>query len=37
MNIDPLVVGETEPGKLFEGEIVATIVGGKVVYERDKE
>jgi predicted amidohydrolase YtcJ len=33
MSIDPLVVGETDPGKLFEGEIVATIVDGKVVYE----
>jgi hypothetical protein len=33
MNIDPLVVGETDPGRLFEGRIVATIVGGRVVHE----
>ena len=37
MDIDPLVVGETAPGKLFEGKIAATIVGGEVVYERKKE
>jgi predicted amidohydrolase YtcJ len=37
MDIDPLAVGETAPGKLFEGGIVATIVGGEVVYERSKE
>ena len=37
MDVDPLVVGETAPGRLFEGRIVATIVGGRVVYERGKE
>ena len=35
MDIDPLAVGETAAGKLFEGKIVATIVGGEVVFERD--
>ncbi len=35
MDIDPLVVGATEPGKLFDGSIVATIVGGKVLYEAE--
>jgi predicted amidohydrolase YtcJ len=33
LSLDPLAVGETAPGKLFEGRIVATIVGGKVVHE----
>ena len=33
IDIDPLVVGATEPGNLFDGSIVATIVGGKVLYE----
>jgi hypothetical protein len=33
MSIDPLVVGETDPGRLFEGKIVATVVGGNVVHE----
>jgi len=33
LSIDPLAVGETAPGRLFEGTIVATIVGGKVIYE----
>jgi hypothetical protein len=33
MDVDPLVLGSTEPGRLFEGKIVATIVSGKVVYE----
>jgi len=32
MDIDPLVVGEEEPGKLLGGSIVATLVGGKVAY-----
>lgn len=35
MDIDPLVVGATEPGKLFDGSILATIVGGKVLYEAE--
>ena len=33
MSIDPFVVGSTRPGDLLDGEIVATVVGGKVVYE----
>ena len=33
MDTDPLVVGATDPGKLLQGHIVATIVGGKLVYE----
>ena len=33
LSLDPLAVGETDPGKLFEGRIVATIVGGKVAHE----
>ena len=33
MDLDPLVVGETDPGKLFEGKILATIVGGQLVYD----
>jgi predicted amidohydrolase YtcJ len=32
MNIDPLVVGETDPGALLDGKILATIVGGRVVH-----
>ncbi len=35
MDIDPLVVGETDPEKLFEGHIVATIVGGKIIYKAE--
>ncbi len=34
MDVDPLVLGATDPGKLLGGRIVATIVAGKVVYER---
>ena len=33
MDIDPLVVGATDPGKLLAGRIVATIVGGRLAYE----
>jgi hypothetical protein len=32
MDLDPLVVGATDPGRLLHGAILATIVGGKVVY-----
>ncbi len=32
MDIDPLNLGETDPGALLDGEIVATIVAGEVVY-----
>jgi len=32
MDLDPLVVGATDPGKLLRGSILATIVGGKVAY-----
>jgi predicted amidohydrolase YtcJ len=33
MDVDPLVLGATDPGSLLGGKIVATIVAGKVVYE----
>jgi hypothetical protein len=33
MDIDPLVTGSTDPAKLFEGSIRATIVAGQVVFE----
>jgi len=32
VDVDPLVVGASDPGKLLGGSIVATIVGGKVAY-----
>ncbi len=32
MDIDPLVLGETEPGKILDGSILATIVAGRVVH-----
>ena len=32
VNIDPLVVGETDPGRLLDGRVLATIVGGSLVY-----
>ena len=35
MDIDPLVVGATDPGQLLRGSILATIVGGKVAYAAD--
>jgi predicted amidohydrolase YtcJ len=34
MDIDPLVVGSTDPGKLLEGRILVTVVGGQVAYLR---
>jgi predicted amidohydrolase YtcJ len=33
MSIDPFAVGTDDPGSLLEGEILATVVGGKVVFE----
>ena len=32
MDLDPLVVGATDPGRLLRGSIRATIVAGKVAY-----
>jgi predicted amidohydrolase YtcJ len=32
-DIDPLVLGESEPGRLLEGRILATFVGGTAVYQ----
>ncbi len=34
MDIDPLVVGSTEPEKLLKGEILITIVGGQPAFMR---
>ena len=34
MDIDPLVVGEKEPEKLLDGEILITIVGGQPAFMR---
>ena len=34
LNIDVLNVGLADPDKLWEGKILMTIVGGKVVYEK---
>ncbi|HUH64431.1 MAG TPA: amidohydrolase family protein [Terracidiphilus sp.] len=34
MDLDPLTIGETDPGKLLNGSIAMTIVAGKVVYEK---
>jgi len=35
MDVDPLVVGATDPARLLPGSILATIVGGEVVYALD--
>jgi hypothetical protein len=35
MDLDPLVVGATDPGKLLRGSILATIVGGRVTHGED--
>jgi predicted amidohydrolase YtcJ len=34
MDIDPLVVGSTEPEKLLDGSILLTIVGGQIAHMR---
>jgi hypothetical protein len=35
MDIDPLIVGATDRGRLLRGSILATIVGGKMAYAAD--
>jgi len=37
MDIDPLAVGEKDPGKLLDGKIVMTVGAGKGVYEARKQ
>ena len=34
MDIDPFSLESEDPGRILDGEIVATIVGGRVVYRR---
>jgi len=34
MTVDPYVLADESPGDLLRGQIVMTIVGGKVIYER---
>jgi len=33
MDLDPLTVGESDPGRLLDGGILATIIGGTVVFD----
>ncbi len=33
MSLDPFVVGTTDPGRLLDGRVLATVVGGDIVYE----
>jgi len=35
IDIDPLVVGSTNPEELFDGSVQLTVVGGEVVYRRE--
>ncbi len=35
VDIDPLVLGEADPGSILAGRIVATVVAGRVVYRSD--
>ncbi|MEM7584247.1 MAG: amidohydrolase [Acidobacteriota bacterium] len=35
MDIDPLTLGESDPGSILDGKIVATVVAGRVVYRAD--
>ena len=36
LDIDPLQVGETAPSKLLDGNVLMTIVNGKIVYQNEK-
>ena len=33
MDLDPLTLGQTDPGRLLDGHILATLVGGTVVFD----
>jgi hypothetical protein len=35
IDIDPFVLAEQDPGSILDGRVLMTLVGGKVVYERD--
>ena len=37
MNLDPLNASVQQPAKLFDGQIVMTLVNGKVVFERNNK
>jgi len=34
MDVDPLQLGTSEPGRILDGSILLTIVAGEVVYDR---
>ena len=34
LNIDPFVLGETSPEMILDGEVLMTVIGGKVVYRK---
>jgi len=36
MSLDPFVVGSTDPAKLWDGEILLTVVNGKVVFQAER-
>jgi len=36
IDLDPLSIGESEPGRLLDGRILSTIVAGSVVFENFK-
>jgi len=33
LDLDPLAVGDTDPGRLLDGKVLLTMVGGKVVHD----
>lgn len=35
MDVDPFVLADEAPGRILDGQIIMTIVNGKVVYQRD--
>ena len=37
MSLDPFQVGTNDPGHLLDGQILATVVGGEVVYEAGRQ
>ena len=34
LDVDPFVVADQQPGRILDGQVLMTIVDGKVVFER---
>jgi len=33
MDIDPMLLGESDPGQILQGKVLLTVAGGEVVFQ----